>query len=111
MPAPDPHETKTLWGEIRALWRMALPFAIAQAGLALMSLVDTAVVGRIGAVPLAGAALGNTVFFALTVLGIGLLMGLDPLTSQAVGAKDRGRARRLLWQGMWLALAASLVLL
>ena len=46
----------------------------------------------------------------LTVLGIGAMMGLDPLVSQALGAGDRGHARRLLWQGAWLAVIVGLVL-
>jgi MATE family multidrug resistance protein len=36
--------------------------------------------------------------------------GLDPLVSQALGAGDAARARRLLWQGMWLAAGLAAVL-
>ena len=64
-----------------------------------MGVVDTAVVGRAGAVPLAGVGLGNALFFTVAVVGIGLMMGLDPLIAQAFGAGDPARARRLLWQG------------
>jgi MATE family multidrug resistance protein len=75
-----------------------------------MGLVDTAVVGRAGAEPLAGTGLGNVLFFAVSVLGMGLMMGLDPLVSQAVGAGDARRARHLLWQGAWLALGVGTAL-
>jgi MATE family multidrug resistance protein len=75
-----------------------------------MGVVDTAVVGRAGPVPLAGAGLGNAIFFTVAVLGTGLVLGLDPLMAQAVGAGDRRRARALLWQGAWLALLASAAL-
>src|SRR5262249_44889145 len=78
--------------ELRALVKLALPLALAQAGQALMGLVDTAVVGRAGAVQLAGTALGNAVVFTLCILGIGTLMGVDPLISQALGAGDATRA-------------------
>ena len=64
--------------ELRILLRLALPLALAQAGQALMGLVDTAVVGRAGAVQLAGAALGNAVVFTMCIVGIGTLMGADP---------------------------------
>ncbi len=73
--------------ELRALVKLALPLALAQAGQALMGLVDTAVVGRAGAVQLAGAALGNAVVFTICIFGIGTLMGVDPLISQALGAR------------------------
>jgi MATE family, multidrug efflux pump len=97
--------------ELRILVRLALPLALAQAGQALLGLVDTAVVGRAGAVQLAGAALGNAVVFTMCIVGIGTLMGADPLISQALGGRDEVRARRLYWQALRVALAASAVLL
>jgi MATE family multidrug resistance protein len=75
-----------------------------------MGLVDTAVVGRAGPVPLAGTGLGNILFFAVSVLGMGLMMGLDPLVSQAFGAGNAPRARHLLWQGAWLSLVVGVAL-
>jgi MATE family multidrug resistance protein len=99
-----------LRAELGPLVRLALPLAAAQGGQALMGVVDTAVVGRSGALPLAGTGLGNALFMALAVFGMGVMHGLDPLVSQALGAGDAARARRLLWQGLWLAagLAAAL---
>jgi MATE family multidrug resistance protein len=100
----------TVRAELRPLVRLALPLAIAQGGQALMGVVDTAVVGRAGSLQLAATGLGAVLFIALAVLGMGVMQGLDPLVSQALGAGDAGRARRLLWQGVWLAagLAAAL---
>jgi multidrug resistance protein, MATE family len=96
--------------ELRQLVRLALPLALAQAGHAAMGTVDTAVVGRAGAVQLAGVGLGNGLFFAISFMGIGLLMGADPLISQAVGAGDPVRARRIYWQAVYAAFAASAAL-
>lgn len=96
--------------ELSALWRLALPLALANAAQSFMGLVDTAILGRAGAAPLAGTGLGNLIFFSIAILGIGLMMGLDPLVSQAVGAGDRARARHLLWQGVWLACAVGAAL-
>jgi multidrug resistance protein, MATE family len=96
--------------ELRQLLRLALPLALMQAGHSAMGAVDTAVVGRTGAVQLAGVGLGNGLFFAIAFFGIGLLMGADPLISQAVGAGDWVRARRLYWQGVYTALGAGLLL-
>lgn len=93
--------------ELSALTRLALPLAAAQAGQALMGVVDTAVVGRAGAIQIAGVGLGNALFFSLAVLGMGVMMGLDPLMAQAFGAGDPARARRLAWQGGFLALHAA----
>src|SRR5207302_4090962 len=96
--------------ELRQLARLALPIAIAQAGIALMGLVDTAVVGRLGAAPLGAIGLGNGLFFGLAIVGMGAMMGLDPLFAQAFGASDHRRARELVWQGMWLSLLVTVVL-
>jgi multidrug resistance protein, MATE family len=93
--------------EFRSLFRLAIPLAVAQAGGPLMGLVDVAVLGRLGAREIAGSGLGNAVFFAFSILGMGMVMGVDPLISQAIGAGDRLRARRVLWQGLWLSLCVS----
>jgi MATE family multidrug resistance protein len=96
--------------EIRRLFRLAAPLAAAQAGTQLMGLVDVAVLGRLGPRELAASGLGNAVFFAISVVGMGMMFGIDPMISQAVGAGDRVRARRILWQGVWLALIVTAVL-
>lgn len=96
--------------EFRELFRLALPLAASQAGSQLMGLVDVAVLGRLGEVELAASGIGNAVFFAVSILGMGIVLGVDPLISQWMGAGDELRARRVMWQGIWLALAVSCVL-
>ncbi|HVR42796.1 MAG TPA: MATE family efflux transporter [Thermoanaerobaculia bacterium] len=93
--------------ELRALTRLALPLAAAQAGTQLMGLVDVAVLGRLGATELGAAGLGNSLFFALAILGMGIVMGIDPLVSQALGAGEETQARRVLWQGVWISNAVG----
>jgi MATE family multidrug resistance protein len=75
--------------ELRILLRLALPLALAQAGQALHGARGHRGGGRGRAVQLAGAALGNAVVFTMCIVGIGTLMGADPLISQAIGARDR----------------------
>src|SRR5689334_25267150 len=95
LPAP-PRTSSGFFAELSALARLAAPIAIAQGGQATMALVDTAVVGRVGAAPLAGVGLGNGLYISLGILGYGLVMGLDPLISQAFGAGEPLRPRRWL---------------
>jgi MATE family multidrug resistance protein len=85
--------------ELRELFRLAAPLAAAQAGTQLMGLVDVAVLGRLGANELAGSGMANAVFFAVSVFGMGMMLGIDPLVSQAAGAGDRTRARHVLLAG------------
>ncbi len=75
--------------DVRALVRLAVPVTAVQVGLMLMSVVDTIVVGHVSARELAAAALGNLYVMGLAVFGMGTLWSLDPVVSQATGAKDR----------------------
>ncbi|MEO1267736.1 MAG: MATE family efflux transporter, partial [Myxococcota bacterium] len=101
--------------ECKALWVLAFPLVAVQAGDQLKSLVDTAVMGRLGEQELAGVGLGNAFFFLIQLLGVGALMGFDPLIAQALGhhnhaPETRQRAHVLLCQSLWLALGLGLVL-
>jgi MATE family multidrug resistance protein len=93
--------------ELAPLFRLAIPLAITQAGQSLMGVVDVAVLGRAGPILLGGAGLGNALYFGIGILGMGVMHGVDPLVSQALGAGDAGRARRLVWQAGWLALGLA----
>ncbi|MDR0965023.1 MAG: MATE family efflux transporter [Myxococcales bacterium] len=114
--APDPRAPltpklePTFRQEAKQLLRLAAPLAAVQVGTNFFGIVDTAIVGRLGAVPLAAVGLGHSVFFGVTVVGSGIMMGFDPLMSQALGARDEVRARVLLWQSVWLALIVGAVL-
>ncbi|HUP44277.1 MAG TPA: MATE family efflux transporter [Thermoanaerobaculia bacterium] len=96
--------------EFRNLFALAAPLAAAQAGTQLMSVVDVAVLGRVGGRELAASGLGSAIFFAFSILGMGLVFGIDPLVSQALGAGNRARARFVMWQGVWLALIVTGIL-
>ncbi|HEX6178966.1 MAG TPA: MATE family efflux transporter [Thermoanaerobaculia bacterium] len=100
-------QSSEIRSEFRQLFKLALPLAAAQAGTQLMGVVDLAVLGRVGGRELAAAGLGNAVFFAVSIFGMGLVFGIDPMISQALGAGDRLRARFVMWQGVWLSLLVS----
>src|SRR4051812_13577678 len=96
--------------ELKNLVRLAGPLAAAQAGTQVMGLVDLAVVGRLGARELGAAGLGNAIFFTISILGMGIVFGVDPMISHAFGGGDPVRARHVLWQGIWLAIGVTVVL-
>ncbi|MFO0599485.1 MAG: MATE family efflux transporter [Myxococcaceae bacterium] len=108
---PAAEVASTPEAELRALWKLALPLALAQAGQALMGMVDTAVLGRLNAAAQAGAGLGNSLTFTCTFFGMGVLLALDPLVSQAIGAGEHVKARTTYWQGVWLALLTSVLVM
>lgn len=97
--------------ELRALLKLAGPIALMMVGQATLGLVDTLVVGRLGPLELGAVALGNSLFLVVALMGVGIICGLDPMMSQAVGALEPERAWRYLGQGLWVAAGLSAVLL
>lgn len=97
-------------GEWSALLRLAGPLAAAYAGTQLMSLTDAVMVGRLGAVALGAVGIGNGIFFALSVLGFGCVLGMDAPVAQAVGAGEPMRAWRALGQSVRLAFLVGALL-
>lgn len=94
--------------ELRDLVALALPVAVVQMGLVSQGLVDTAMVGRVTETQLAAVTLGNLYFFGVAVFGMGLLLALDPLVSQAYGAGDHGEIRASLQRGLVISLVLAL---
>ncbi len=73
--------------EIRPMLRLAWPVVVSELGWMAMVVVDTMMVGRISAEAIGAVSLGGAVVHAVSVFGVGLLLGLDPLVSQAWGAR------------------------
>ncbi|MBW2523888.1 MAG: MATE family efflux transporter [Deltaproteobacteria bacterium] len=89
--------------EIGHLLRLGAPIAAAHVGVVLLGAVDTAVVGRVGETELGAVGLGNAVYFAFAMFGMGTVLGVDPVITQALGAGRRAKAQSAMWQGVWLA--------
>ena len=88
---------------------LALPVVGVQLGLMAMGLVDTMMVGRVSAPDLAAVALGNLFFFTIAVFGVGVLLSLDPVVAQAVGAGEAEAAARGLQRGLIIAVALAMI--
>lgn len=95
---------------MRALVRLAVPIVTVQVGLMMMGVVDTIVVGHVSARELAAAALGHLYVMGLAVFGMGTLWGLDPIVSQAMGARDHEAAALGVQRGLALALALGVAM-
>ena len=112
MSAPDlPQSPHGFRAELAAMVRLALPIVVVQLGMMFMGVVDTLMVGRVSADALAAVALGNLYFFGLVIFGWGLLLSLDPIVSQAIGAGDTPAAARGLQRGLLLATVWGLVVM
>jgi MATE family multidrug resistance protein len=84
---------------------------LAEIGWMTMGIVDMLMVGSLGPAAISATGIGSSVLTAIAVFGMGLMLGLDPLVSQAYGAKRLGECLNWLHQGAFLALLLSPMLL
>ncbi len=82
---------------------LAVPVVLSELGWMAQGVVDNIMVGRLGPVAIGAVALGNAVYYTPSLFGIGLLLGLDTLVSQAYGRDDHDECHRWLAQGVYLA--------
>ncbi len=90
--------------------RLAVPVALTQAGILFVQIVDNAMVGRLGALPLAGVAFGGNVFFFLFIFGLGLAMGITPLVGELYAQGHHRKTASLLQNSVALYLTIGLVI-
>jgi multidrug resistance protein, MATE family len=94
--------------DLRRTVRLAAPVAFVQVGMMAMGVVDIVMVGHLSGTALAAVALGNIYFFSAIVFGMGVVLGLDPIIAQAVGAGDDLGVSRGLQRGLLLAVALTI---
>src|ERR1700751_3083021 len=95
-----------LAAELRALLALAIPVALSEIGWMTMTVVDVIMVGKLGPAAIGAVGLGNAIYYAPSIFGIGLLLGLDTLVSRSWGARDFDDCHRSLAQGFYIALVS-----
>jgi len=90
--------------DLTSMLRLALPVVAAELGWVSMSIVDTMMVGRLGAEAIGAVSVGSSLFLAVAIFGVGMLLGLDTLVSQAFGAKQLSECASWLVHGVYLSL-------
>ncbi|WIB15599.1 MATE family efflux transporter [Curtobacterium sp. MCPF17_050] len=94
----------------RDIVRLALPALGALVVEPLFLLTDTALVGHLGATPLAAVGVASAVLQTVTGLLVFLAYATTPAVARALGSGDRRGAVHAGIDGMWLALALGVVL-
>jgi MATE family multidrug resistance protein len=94
------------------LLRLAGPTIAQMASYTVMQFLDTWMLARANGIGAPTAAANSGILaFAVISLGMGVLWVVNTLVSQAFGRKDYPRCGQYLWQGIWFAVAYSLLLL
>lgn len=88
--------------------RIAVPVVMAELGWMSMGVVDTIMVGPLGPQAISAAGVGNSMHIAFAIFGMGVLLGLDTLVSQAYGARNIRECHRLFFDGLSLAALMAL---
>ncbi len=96
---------------IKETIKLAIPVSVGQIGHIMMGVVDSLMVGRVGTVPLAAAALVNGLFFLILVLGIGMTMAITPLVAISKGAKNDDECGVILRQALLVNVVFAVLLL
>lgn len=95
---------------MRVIWSLAWP-AIMTFGLeSLVGLVDTLMVGRLGAIAVAGVGVGTQILNAVSVLTMALATGTVALVARHIGANQRPMAEAVLQQSIYVALALGVLI-
>ncbi|HEX6214261.1 MAG TPA: MATE family efflux transporter [Vicinamibacterales bacterium] len=89
--------------ELFPMLRIAIPVVMAELGWMAMGVVDTIMVGPLGPQAISAAGVGNSMHIAFAIFGMGVLLGLDTLVSQAFGARNIRECHRLFFDGMSVA--------
>jgi MATE family multidrug resistance protein len=99
--------------ELPPLVHLALPLIAGELGWVAMSLVDTIMLGHLpdSALAMSAAAVAQVLFNTFCFGVGGVLLGLDTLISQALGARQQHEANRWLLHGLVMALALSALLI
>jgi multidrug resistance protein, MATE family len=97
--------------ELRPLIRLSIPVVLAEIGWMSMGIVDTLMVGPLGPAAIGATGMSSAVFTAIAIFGMGLMLGLDALVSQAFGARRVDECVRWLHQGIALAVVTAPVVM
>lgn len=95
----------------KTLSRLAWPAILEQLLATMVSYVDTAMVGSMGAVASAAVGLNAPVVWLLNSINQGVGIGYSVLVAQAIGAKEEQRARHTIVQSVLAILVCGLALL
>jgi multidrug resistance protein, MATE family len=107
-PAQSLIASRSFADELWQLLRLGVPIALVQFGMTALNFVDVAMLGHHDQQSLPAMALGNTLSWAALVFCFGATTAVDPLLSQAVGARDAAALPRVLGRGMLLAAVLSI---
>jgi len=108
--APEPFWTIAR-REVRATMILGLPLVGAQLAQILLSTTDTIMAGQVSPHDLAYVALGGSLWYPMSLFGLGTLLSVSPTVSQLYGAGQFEKIGSKVHQGLWLAMILGAITL
>ena len=96
-------------GRLSVLWHLAWPAIMEQIMGTLVSFVDTAMVGALGATATAAVAINATSIWLINGILAGIGVGYSVQVANAIGARDDSRSRAVMRQGVLAVVVVGLV--
>ena len=106
----SPSVIKQTLQEWKTLAQLGLPIMVAQLAQMANGVVDTMMAGHASARDLAAVGIGTGIWGPVLLFFIGTLSALQPLVSGHRGAGNFSRIMPITWQGLYIAIAGSLVM-
>ncbi|HMU43902.1 MAG TPA: MATE family efflux transporter [Ignavibacteriaceae bacterium] len=90
---------------------LAYPVMIGQLGFMMMGVVDSLMVGEIGAAPLAAASLGNSLTMVIFIVSLGVAIAVTPLVAISNGAGNQKECEKYFKQSILVNIIFGLITL
>lgn len=94
--------------DFKATVKIAWPLSLSYLGQIAIGTTDIIMVGRLGPDQVAAGSLAIAVYLVIFLVCLGMVLPSTPLASQARGAKQPRQMRRVLRQGMWVAITMAI---
>lgn len=101
-------ETNSIRAKVTLFLTMLIPILITQAGLSLITFLDTVMSGKVSAEDLAGVAIGSSIWTPVYTGLAGILMAVTPIVAQLMGAGHKKDVPKAVFQAIYLSFLLSI---
>lgn len=101
-------ETNSIRAKVTLFLTMMIPILITQAGLSLITFLDTVMSGKVSAEDLAGVAIGSSIWTPVYTGLAGILMAVTPIVAQLMGAGHKKDVPKAVFQAIYLSFLLSI---
>src|SRR5690606_13231185 len=116
MPELKPADLKaSLFTQVLTEWKtlaiLGGPILVAQLAQMANGVIDTVMAGHASAEDLAGVGIGTSIWIPIMLLFWGILSALQPIISGHCGAQQTHKIMSVTWQGIYISLASSAIMI